>query len=57
MITGTADRIIPPQNSQYLAKNIPNSKLELIPEAGHALCFSHSDQATAIMTSLLAAKG
>ena len=53
VITGDSDRIIPPQNSEFLAKNIPYAKLEVLTEAGHAFCFSHPEAtATAIINFL-----
>lgn len=41
VMTGDRDRVIPPQNSDFLAKTIPNAKLETITDAAHAFCFSH----------------
>ena len=37
VITGDADRLVPPQNSQVLARSIPGARLLLLPGAGH--CF------------------
>ena len=37
VITGGADRLVPPQNSEVLAKSIPNARLVVLPGAGH--CF------------------
>ncbi len=53
VITGDSDRIIPPQNSEFLAKNIPNAKLEVLTDAGHAFCFSHPEAAAAAIIDFL----
>ncbi|MBD2121136.1 alpha/beta fold hydrolase [Trichocoleus sp. FACHB-262] len=53
VITGDSDRIIPPQNSEFLAKNIPGAKLEVLTEAGHAFCFSHPETTAAAIISFL----
>jgi len=37
VVTGTADILIPPANSIYLANHLPNAELVEIPGAGHAL--------------------
>jgi 3-oxoadipate enol-lactonase len=53
VITGDSDRVIPPQNSDILAKNIPGAKRETIENAAHAFCFSHPETtATAIINFL-----
>jgi pimeloyl-ACP methyl ester carboxylesterase len=41
---GTADKLDPVANSHHLANLIPNAKLQLYPDAGHAFLFQ--DQAT-----------
>jgi pimeloyl-ACP methyl ester carboxylesterase len=45
VLTGDADRLIPPQNSQILAQGLPNARLALIPNAGHAFWISHPEEA------------
>ncbi len=37
VITGDADRLVPPENSRVLARSIPGARLLLLPGAGH--CF------------------
>jgi pimeloyl-ACP methyl ester carboxylesterase len=44
VIDGKDDHILPSENSEYLASKLPNSKLVLIPNAGHALLFQHPDK-------------
>jgi 3-oxoadipate enol-lactonase len=47
VLTGDDDRLIPtgskslPTNSYFLDQEIPNTKLQIIPDAGHGFCFSH----------------
>lgn len=35
VITGTKDRVVPPQNSELLVEAIPNARSHVIPDAGH----------------------
>lgn len=35
VITGTEDRVVPPQNAELLAESIPGATLDVIPGAGH----------------------
>ncbi|MCA1825909.1 MAG: alpha/beta fold hydrolase [Myxococcales bacterium] len=37
VITGGGDRLVPPANSEFLARSIPNARLLVLPGAGH--CF------------------
>lgn len=53
IVTGDADRTIPPENSAFLAKAIPQAELEIIPGAGHAFCFSHPDVTAALIADFL----
>ncbi|MBW4488260.1 MAG: alpha/beta hydrolase [Trichocoleus desertorum ATA4-8-CV12] len=53
VITGDGDRIIPPQNSEFLAQNIPAAKLEVLADAGHAFCFSHPEVTAAAIINFL----
>lgn len=43
VITGDLDPVIPPQNSDFLAKNIPGAKQVTIQDASHGFCYSHPD--------------
>ncbi|MDP2874735.1 MAG: alpha/beta hydrolase [Holophaga sp.] len=43
IITGADDMIIPPGESEVLAKAIPNATLKVIPEAGHLVAFEQAD--------------
>jgi pimeloyl-ACP methyl ester carboxylesterase len=53
VVTGDSDRIIPQQNSEFLAKNIPNAKLEVLTDTGHAFCFSHPEATAAAIIDFL----
>ncbi len=53
VMTGDQDPVIPPENSTYLANNIPGARLEMISDASHAFCFSHPDTAAASAINFL----
>jgi len=38
---GTADTVIPPAFGEWYAKQLPHARLELVPDAGHYLPFTH----------------
>jgi poly(3-hydroxyoctanoate) depolymerase len=43
VLTGGADRIVPPVNGRILAARIPGARLEVVPGAGHLLLMDHPD--------------
>ena len=43
VITGDADRLIPPANSDILAKHIPGAKLVKVPGGSHGFNFETPD--------------
>ncbi|KAF5082180.1 MAG: alpha/beta hydrolase [Acetobacterium sp. MES1] len=53
VIDGKDDLILPSENAEYLASRLPNSKLILIPEAGHGLMFQKPDKFTLIINLFL----
>lgn len=53
VIDGKDDLILPSENSEYLASKLPNSKLVLIAEAGHALMFQYPDKFNLILNLFL----
>ena len=53
VIDGNDDLILPSENSEYLASKLPNSKLVLIAEAGHALMFQYPDKFNLIINLFL----
>jgi pimeloyl-ACP methyl ester carboxylesterase len=44
ILCGALDKMTPPRFSQYLADNISNSQLEIIPHAGHMLMLEQPDK-------------
>jgi pimeloyl-ACP methyl ester carboxylesterase len=44
VIAGSDDRLVPPQNAQYLAGKIPNAQLVLYENGGHGLMFQHPEK-------------
>jgi 3-oxoadipate enol-lactonase len=53
IITGDQDVLIPPENSRVLADVIPNSRLVVIPEAGHAVTAMFPEEVTREVLSFL----
>jgi pimeloyl-ACP methyl ester carboxylesterase len=53
VITGDSDRVIPPENSAFLAKYIPNAQQETIKNAAHAFSFSHPTSTAATIINFL----
>jgi pimeloyl-ACP methyl ester carboxylesterase len=50
VITGTLDRLVPPQNSRHLATLIPGARLLELPGVGHAFPFEREDQTVSALT-------
>ncbi len=53
VITGDSDRVIPPENSAFLAQNIPHAQQEIIKDAAHAFSFSHPTFTAATIINFL----
>jgi len=49
VVSGTADRVVPPRAARLLARQIPGAELELIAGAGHLLPHQHGDTIAAIV--------
>ena len=43
VLTGGADRFVPPVNGRILAARIPDARLEVVPDAGHLLLMDRAD--------------
>jgi pimeloyl-ACP methyl ester carboxylesterase len=44
VVTGAADTVIPPAESEALAKGIPGAELVIIPDAGHLVAFEKPEE-------------
>ena len=53
VLTGNRDVLFPPENSQTLAKQIPDAQLEVIEGAGHMFWISHPTETLHALTSFL----
>ena len=57
VITGADDTIIPPSESEALAKAIPGAQLKLIPKAGHLVAFEQPEAFNAALGEWMKASG
>lgn len=53
VITGTADRVIPPENSRLLAERIPHARLHLIEGAPHRLFAENHEEFNRVVLEFL----
>jgi pimeloyl-ACP methyl ester carboxylesterase len=53
VVTGADDTVIPPAESEALAKNIPGAQLRVIPNAGHLVAFERADEFNAALREWL----
>ncbi len=53
VLTGTEDRLIPPENSRILAARIPHAELREIPGAGHVFWVSHPEESVQALVEFL----
>ncbi len=53
IICGQVDRMTPPRFSEYLAEQIPNADLTLIPESGHMVMIEQTEPVTAALEEFL----
>ncbi len=53
VVVGSDDQVLPVANSKYLAENIRNSKLHVIPDTGHLCNIEASDEFNAILGAFL----
>lgn len=54
VVVGSQDRAQPPDESRFIAAQIPGARLAVIPDAGHLSAIEVPDQATALIHELLA---
>jgi pimeloyl-ACP methyl ester carboxylesterase len=57
VLTGDLDRLIPPQNSQFMAGLIPGATLIVIPGCGHRMMWEATDECVAFVTEFLTGVG
>jgi pimeloyl-ACP methyl ester carboxylesterase len=50
VITGDADRLVPPRNSEVLARSIPGAKLLVLPGAGHVFPLEREQETARALT-------
>jgi pimeloyl-ACP methyl ester carboxylesterase len=53
VITGDADRLIPPENSKILASRIPNAELVILKNAGHGFITDATEAAAKAIMDFL----
>lgn len=54
ILQGTADMVVPPENADVLGVRIPESRVELVPDAGHSLAFEAADSVNPLMLEFFA---
>lgn len=57
ILSGAADKVVPPANADLLAAQIPHSRVEILPNAGHFFPLETPAAANAIITAFLAPVG
>lgn len=50
VVVGAEDRVLPPENSRWLAERIPNARLESVEGAGHMVPIETPDELAALIT-------
>jgi pimeloyl-ACP methyl ester carboxylesterase len=55
ILFGNEDKVVPPGNAELLARQIPNSQICILPNAGHFFPFDSTDAAVAAITEFLKA--
>jgi pimeloyl-ACP methyl ester carboxylesterase len=57
VVAGSDDIIMHPRNARLLAKRIPNAVLEIVPDCGHGISFTHPDVVRRALARLAAGHG
>ncbi len=55
ILFGSEDKVVPPGNADLIAKQIPNSVIRILPNAGHFFPFDSTDAAVGAITEFLKA--
>lgn len=53
VLTGDADRVVPPANSSNLALALPNARLEIVESGSHLFFIERADEFNKIVTEFL----
>ena len=53
VMCGAEDKMTPPRHSNYLASNIPNARLQVIPDAGHMVMLEQPQAVAAAISAFL----
>jgi len=53
VLFGEHDKVVPPGNAELLAREIPNSTVKILPNAGHFFPMEVPDEATAVIVEFL----
>jgi pimeloyl-ACP methyl ester carboxylesterase len=53
ILFGADDKVVPPGNAELLARDIPNSTIHILPNAGHFYPFDATDAAVAAIVEFL----
>jgi pimeloyl-ACP methyl ester carboxylesterase len=54
VLSGGADRIVPPVNARILAARLPDARVEIIPDAGHLVLMDHAERCGETIADFLA---
>ncbi|MBN1661934.1 MAG: alpha/beta fold hydrolase [Anaerolineae bacterium] len=54
ILHGQHDKVVPPENARLLAQQVPNSTVEILPDAGHFFPFEVPDEAVRVIVEFLA---
>lgn len=57
ILFGAHDKVVPPANAERLARQIPGSRVEILPEAGHLFPFEVPEAANAAVIRFLTTSG
>jgi pimeloyl-ACP methyl ester carboxylesterase len=53
ILFGAHDKVVPPGNAELLASEIPDSRIHILPNAGHFFPFEVPEEAVAVVTNFL----
>ena len=57
VIAGANDGVVPPENAHLLAAEIPNARVEIIPDAGHLVLIEAADRFNEVVVDFLSSGG